>query len=430
MPLSSASTTAENCVSITLQYTCSYKFIQTADVQLRNADETDQRMRIIIDLTAFIPRMTGVDIYLKQLILNLAKVDTDNRYLIVLNFEDRQLFKGALPENFSCVYLSTRPRPVRLFFQQVLLPIAALLWKADLVHSPAFIMPYIRGSSRHVLTVQDMTSFSHPECHNALRRSALYQALVSTSVKRTDGIVVPSHATKKAIMEFMPGVNPDRIYVTALGISDEFQLLDPAHVESVTSRLALPEDYILYVGTLEPRKNLPALVESFRRLVEAGDIKENLVIAGKLGWGYDELLQQIDVPALRGRVHLAGYVDQADLPAIYAGARLFVYPSLFEGFGFPPLEAMACGVPAISTKTSSLIENLQDAAELVTAGDTEALTDAIKLLLTDTSLWEKRKLQGLELAGRYRWENTAKDTLHCFERTLATAQRKYDSAKY
>jgi glycosyltransferase involved in cell wall biosynthesis len=373
--------------------------------------------------------MTGVDIYLKQLILHLAKVDTDNQYLIVLNFEDRELFKRDLPESFSCVCLSARPRPIRLIFQQALLPIAALLWKADLVHSPAFIMPYVRGSSRHVLTIQDMTSFSHPECHNALRRSSLYLRLVRTSVERTDGIIVPSRATKKAVMDFMPEVNPDRIYVTALGISEEFRLLDPAYVENITSRLELPKSYILYVGTLEPRKNLPALVESFRRLVEAGEIKEDLVIAGKLGWGYDELLQQIDVPVLRGRVHLAGYVDQKDLPAIYAGARLFVYPSLFEGFGFPPLEAMACGVPTISTKTSSLIENLKDAAELVPAGDIEALTDSIKLLLTDTVLWEKRRLQGLELAGRYRWENTARDTLKCFERTLATAQRKQDPVK-
>lgn len=387
-------------------------------------------MRIIIDLTAFIPRMTGVDIYLTQLILNLAKVDTDNQYLIVLNFEDRELFERDLPENFSCVCLSARPRTIRLLFQQALLPIVALLWKADLVHSPAFIMPYVRGSSRHVLTIQDMTSFSHPECHNALRRSSLYLTLVRSSVERTDGIAVPSHATKKAIMEFMPEVNPDRIYVTALGISEEFRLLDPAHVEDVTSRLELPKNYILYVGTLEPRKNLPALVESFRRLVEAGEITEHLVIAGKLGWGYDELLQQIDVPALRGRVHLAGYVDQKDLPAIYAGAKLFVYPSLFEGFGFPPLEAMACGVPTISTQTSSLIENLKDAAELVPAGDIEALTDSIKLLLTDNVLWEKRRLQGLELAGRYRWENTARDTVNCFERTLATAQRKHDPAQY
>jgi len=372
--------------------------------------------------------MTGVDVYLKQLILHMAKSDTNHQYLIVLNFEDRDFLKRELPESFSYVCLSARPKPIRLIFQQVLLPIAALLWKADLVHSPAFIMPYVRGLSRHVVTIHDMTSFSHPECHNALRRSWLYQTLVRISIKRADGIIVPSLATKRAVIDFIPEINPNRIYVTPLGISDDFRLIDPASAAKITSRLELPKNYILYVGTLEPRKNLPALVESFRRLVETKEIKEDLVIAGKLGWGYDELLQQIDVSALRGRVHLAGYVDQRDLPAIYAGARLFIYPSLFEGFGFPPLEAMACGVPAISTKTSSLIENLEGAAELVPAGDIETLKNSIKLLLSDDMLWARRRRQGLELARRYRWVNTATSTLECFERTLTTVQRKHDPA--
>lgn len=380
------------------------------------------QMRIIIDLTAFIPRMTGVDVYLKQLIIHLAKVDTYNQYLIALNFEDRYLFGEDLPGNFFCVYLSRRPRPIRFVFQQAVLPIAALLWRADLVHSPAFIMPYIKGTSRHILTIHDLTSFSHPEYHNALRQSSLYKALVRSSVRRADSIIVPSLATKKAVIDLMPEVNADRIYVTALGVGDEFRLFDSAHLQGITSQLQLPKNYILYVGTLEPRKNLSALVESFRLLTEAEEIQADLVIVGKLGWGYDELLQQIDVPALHGRVHLTGYVDQTDLPAIYAGARLFVYPSVYEGFGLPPLEAMASGIPTICCETSSLVENLKDAAELVPAGDIEALKNSIKLLFSDAVLWEKRRLQGLERAAQYRWDNTARATLKCFEGTLAAGR--------
>lgn len=381
-------------------------------------------MRIAIDVTAFIPQMTGVDAYLKQLVLHLAKVDQSNQYMIYHNHEDRRFFDSYLPRNFSRTSLSARPRPIRLFSQQVMLPVVASGWKADVVHSPSFIMPYLRGSAKHVLTVHDMTSFSHPHCHIPLRRSPLYRLMVQTSLRRADVVVVPSKATRRAILEYLPDLQPDRIHVTVPGIGEEFRPCDPASVREVATRLTLPQPYILYVGTLEPRKNIPALVESYRRLVEAGAIKEHLVLAGKLGWGYEALLKQLHAPALRGRVHLAGYVDQKDLPAIYAGARLFVYPSLHEGFGFPPLEAMACGVPVISTLSSSLIENLERAAELVAPDDIAALADAMRRLLTDDALRAKRRTQGLEQASHYRWDHTARETLKSYQAAMEIECRR------
>jgi len=380
-------------------------------------------MRIAIDFTAFIPQMTGVDTYMKQLVSNLAMVDRTNQYRIYHNHEDRRIFADNLPGNFSHTSLSARPRLLRLISQQGMLPVAASGWKADVVHSPSFIMPYLRGAARHVLTVHDMTSFSHPHCHIPLRRSWLYRRMVLASLRRADAVVVPSRATRQAILEFLPDLQPDRIHVTVPGIGEEFRLSDPASVREVVARLKLPQPYILYVGTLEPRKNLPALVESYRRLVEAGAIKEHLVLAGKLGWGYEALLKQIQVPALRGKVHLAGYVDQKDLPAVYAGARLFVYPSLHEGFGFPPLEAMACGVPVISTRSSSLAENLERAAELVVPDDIAGLADAMQRLLTDDTLRAKRQGQGLELARQYRWEQTARETVKSYQAAMEMARR-------
>jgi glycosyltransferase involved in cell wall biosynthesis len=381
-------------------------------------------MRIAIDFTSFIPQMTGVDTYMKQLVWNLAKIDRINQYRIYHNYEDRRLFAEGLPLNISHCPLSTRPRPVRLIAQQVLLPAAVSVWGADVVHSPSFIMPYLRGAARHVLTVHDMTSFSHPQCHIALRRSVLYRRMVLASLRRADAVVVPSQATRQAILAFLPDLPPDRIHVTVPGIGDEFRLCDPASVREVVARLKLPQPYFLYVGTIEPRKNLPALVESYQRLVESGAIKEHLVLAGKLGWGYEALLKQIQVPALRGKVHLAGYVDQQDLPAVYAGARLFVYPSLHEGFGFPPLEAMACGVPVISTISSSLVENLTGAAELVSPDNVAALADAIRRLLTDDTLRAKRRTQGLAQANHFRWDQTARETVNSYHAAMASECRR------
>jgi glycosyltransferase involved in cell wall biosynthesis len=379
-------------------------------------------MRIAIDFTSFIPQMTGVDTYMKQLVWSLAKIDRINQYRIYHNYEDSRLFAEGLPLNVSHCPLSTRSRPVRLIAQQVLLPAAVSGWGADVVHSPSFIMPYLRGAARHVLTVHDMTSFSHPQCHIALRRSGLYRRMVLASLRRADAVVVPSQATRQAILAFLPDLRPDRIHVTVPGIGEEFRLCDPASVREVVARLKLPQPYILYVGTLEPRKNLPVLVESYRRLVEAGAIKEHLVLAGKLGWGYEALLAQIDTPLLRRRVHLAGYVDPKDLPAVYAGASLFVYPSLHEGFGFPPLEAMACGVPVISTRSSSLVENLEHAAELVAPDDIAGLADAMQGLLTDDTLRAKRQGQGLEQARQYRWEQTARETVKSYQAAMEMAR--------
>jgi glycosyltransferase involved in cell wall biosynthesis len=381
-------------------------------------------MRIAIDFTPFIPQMTGVDTYLKQLVLHLAKVDHSNQYRIYHNHEDHRFFAENFSGNFSHTSIGARPRSIRLISQQLLLPACVFDWKADIVHSPSFIMPLIRGAARHVLTIHDMTSFSHPHCHIALRRSLLYRQMVLASLRRTDVVIVPSQATRRAILQFLPEIKSERIQVTVPGIGEEFRPCDSVSVQEVLTRLMFPQPYILYVGTLEPRKNLQALVESYRRLLEAGVIKEHLVLAGKLGWGCEALLKQIQAPVLRGKVHLAGYVDQQDLPAVYTGARIFVYPSLHEGFGFPPLEAMACGVPVVSTLSSSLVENLEKAAELVPPDDVVALTDAIRRLLTDETLWALRRAQGLEQAGHYRWDQTARDTLNSYQMAMAMDRRR------
>jgi alpha-1,3-rhamnosyl/mannosyltransferase len=376
-------------------------------------------MKIAIDVTALLPQITGVDTYLRELVYHLAKMDRHNKYLICHNLEDWRQFVGRFPGNVSLCSISARPRPLRLLAQQLALPAVVTAWKADVVHSPSFIMPYIRGLARHVLTVHDMTSFSHPHCHVPLRRSEIYKQMVFTSLRRADIVIAPSQATRQAIMEFLPDLSPEHIHVTALGISEEFKPYSQAEVREVLTRLNFSQPYILYVGTLEPRKNLPTLVESYRRLVELGAVKEHLVLAGKIGWDCEGLLEQLKISSLRGRVHLAGYIGQEDLPAVYAGARVFVYPSLHEGFGFPPLEAMACGVPVISTRTSSLIENLDGAAELVDPRDVNGLAEAMRRLVTDDVLRAGLRTKGLERVSRYRWDQTASETLKVYQRALA-----------
>jgi alpha-1,3-rhamnosyl/mannosyltransferase len=375
-------------------------------------------LKVGIDLTALLPQPTGVDNYMCGLVLSLGRVDRDSTYTLFVNLEDRHLFRGALPGNFSVVPLSLRPRPSRLIFQQVLLPMLTTALGIDVLHSPSFILPLVRGKSRHVLTVHDMTSFSMPAYHIALRRSWAYRQAVAWSVRRADLVIVPTRAAASEVIRLLPDVPSARVLVIPSGVGEEFRPRSAADVAPVLSRLGLGRPYILHVGTIEPRKNLPRLIESYRRLVGSSGVDEELVLAGQLGWDYRALLEQLSAADLRGGVRLLGYVAQSDLPFLYAGARLFVYPSLEEGFGFPPLEAMACGVPTVASRAPALAENLEGAAELVEPTDEVALAAAIERMLRDEALRAERRKRGLERVADFRWEAAARRVVQCY-RSLA-----------
>jgi len=233
-----------------------------------------------------------------------------------------------------------------------------------------------------------------------------------------DLVTVPSVATQTDVLRFVPELSEERVRVIAHGVGEEFKLYPPDEIERSVRRLRLPASYILYVGTIEPRKNISTLVESYRRLVVSEGISEHLLLVGQLGWKYKQVLKKLNAQELRGRVHQIGYMPQEDLPWIYAGARLFVYPSVHEGFGFPPLEAMACGVPTISSLSSSMTENLHGAAELFPPDNVEALTEAIRRLLYDE--WARKDLRqkGLVRAATYCWDETARKTVQCYRAAI------------
>jgi glycosyltransferase involved in cell wall biosynthesis len=371
-------------------------------------------VKVGIDLTALLPEATGVDTYLTQLAIHLGKLDTENQYTIFTKSEDRSALQEVLPPNFSIVSYPVRFRPARLLFQQLWLPAAAASLGIEVIHSPSFLSPCYRGRQRHLLTVHDMTFFLMPEYHNRLHRSRVFRRAIVQSIRRADLVSVPSDSAKKDILKLMPEVTESRVTVIPYGIDQDFRPADPVAVRAALKRLRLPERYILYVGSIEPRKNLPHLVESYRGLIADERITEHLVLAGRLGWNYQSLITQIESTGLRGRVHLLGYIARRDLPWLYAGARLFVYPSLYEGFGFPPLEAMACGVPTIASCSSSLAENLRGAAELVPPSDEGALAIAIDRLLQDERLRTEYREKGLARAAEFRWEKTARQTLNCY----------------
>jgi glycosyltransferase involved in cell wall biosynthesis len=371
-------------------------------------------LRVGIDLTALLPSPTGVDTYLERLVGALAATDPRTRYTVFANAEDRRRLAEPLPENFEVLGRCLRPRPVRLLFQQLLLPAFSVTRRLDVLHSPSFIMPMMRSRPRHLLTVYDMTFFSHPACHERLRRSAPYRRAIVLSLRRADLVTVPSESAAGEVLRYVPEVQRSRLKVVPPGIGEEFRPAPAAEVDRVRAGLGLDRPYLLYVGTIEPRKNLVRLVEAFSGLAVGGQIDEDLVLAGKLGWGYEPVLEAIRHSGCGSRIRRVGYVARENLPALLSGARLFVYPSLAEGFGFPPLEAMACGVPTIAARSTSLAENLEGAAELVPADDAPALAAAILKVLRDPGVRSALRERGRERAARFRWERTAELTADCY----------------
>jgi glycosyltransferase involved in cell wall biosynthesis len=374
----------------------------------------DHGMRVGIDLTALLPQHTGVDNFLLALVRHLGALDRDTAYTVFVNAEDAATVRALLPAHMRVRAASLRPRLLRLLFQQVLLPLATYVLRLDVVHSPSFIMPMWRGRARHVLTIHDLSSFSLPQAEVALRRSAPYRFAVLNSIRRADLVCVSTTFVRDQVAEHVPELPPERVRMVPLGLGEAFHPQDPDAVRPVLQRLGVRAPYILFVGTIQPRKNLEMLVRAYRKLLAADSLAEHLVLAGRLGWSYEPLLELCREPGLRERVQFLHYVDQADLPLLYAGASLLVYPSLEEGFGFPPLEAMATGVPVIVSDAAALRETTDDAAERVPAGDIDGWADAMHRLLADEDLRARRREAGIACAARFRWEETAARTLACY----------------
>jgi len=369
-------------------------------------------------LTALLPQRTGVDVSLIELVCHLGRIDRDNEYHVFVNAEDASALRGVLPAQVRHHVFCRRPRTVRLLFQQAILPVLATRLRLDVVHSPSFIMPMWRGRARHLLTIHDLSSFSLPALDVPLRRSRTYRRAVLTSIRRADMISVPSDFVHSQLREWVPDLPPERIRVIRWGISENFKPQDSAQVSRVARKLGLRAPYILFVGTIQPRKNLGVVVEAFRRLLAAGHHRVQLVLAGRLGWGYEPLLTLCQQADLRDHVRCVQYVEQSDLPPLYAGASLFVCPSLEEGFGFPPLEAMATGIPTIVSSASALVENVNGAAEVVSPDDVAGWAAAMRQLLDDEDLRARRRDDGLVRAAQFRWETAAQQTLAIY-RALA-----------
>ena len=357
---------------------------------------------------AAVARRTGTENYSLHLIRGQLALEDGHRYRLYFNQPPQQDLFGLRAEQ----RVLTFPR---------LWTHVALSWEMrtappDLLFVPSHVLPLVHPRCC-VATVHDLGYHYYPEAHtlfqNAyLRWSTRHNARASTLV------LADSRATRQDLVHYY-GTSPDKIRVVYPGRDESLApVSDPALLAAVRARYDLGAPYLLYVGTLHPRKNLVRLVQAYAHfLLQAatGATDTLLVLAGQKGWLYDEIEAEVRRLGLEGRVRLTGYVPDEDLPTLLSGALAFVFPSLYEGFGLPVLEAMACGTPVVCSQTSSLPEVAGDAALLVDPLDPEALAAALLRAVSDEGLRRELVARGFEQAQRFSWGRCARESLAVLE---------------
>lgn len=372
--------------------------------------------RIGLDYTAAARQRAGIGRYVRELTQALAALhpEADLR-LFVAGAEADSL----LPPPAGATYrISTLgERTLARLWHRARLPLPVELWTGplDVFHAADFALPPTRPDTRTVVTVPDLAFERYPEetmpgMLDHLRR------VVPRSALHADRVIAISAATRDDLHELY-GVPVEKVVVTPLGVEERFNTHHTDGEETVLrERYGLPTGpFVLTVGTLQPRKNHGRLVEALARI----DSPAGLVIAGGSGWAYDEVREAVEGLGLSQRVTFTGYVADDDLPALYRAATVFAYPALYEGFGLPVLEAMACGAPVVTSRKSSLPEVTgPEAALLVDPLDVDAIAAALERLLTDDALREDLRAKGIARARQFTWQATAAATWAVYEGLL------------
>ena len=370
-------------------------------------------MRIGIDYTAAIRQSAGVGRFVQGLVTALVKLDRENQYTLMYSRPERNSSPPRFPTESNVtarsLFLTERLTNILWYKLGIAVPIELIGPVADLYYFPDFALPPVRRG-RSVITVHDLSFLLVPDCADARLRAHL-EKVVPMSVRYADFVTADSENTRSELTALLD-VEPNRVAVVYGGVDDQFHpVVDEAQLQSVRTKYGLFSPFVLYVGTIEPRKNLGRLLRAHIRLRTKYGSRHQLVVAGGLGWLYQDVLRDIEEIASEHEVIFLGRVPDQDLPSLYSLADVFAFPSLYEGFGLPPLEAMACGVPVVCSNTSSLPEVVGDAGVLVSPYDVDALSDALASLLNDPVRRRELADRGVVRARRFTWERSARQLL-------------------
>ncbi len=360
-------------------------------------------MRIGIDAHMLGHFETGNETYIRELVRALVELESGDEFFILV--EDEAYAPISPRSNCHIIRISTRSAVRRLLFD---LPRLARKWRFDLLHV-TYNAPFV-SPCPFVVTVHDVSFARHPEFFS-LRDRWVLNTLVPRSVRRARAILTDTEFAKRDLIEIYH-LAAEKIVVTPYAAGAQFRPHeDRSLLAAIRKKYQTSEHYLLAVGNLQPRKNLGRLIEAYAQAVREDHIAAKLVLVGQQLWGGVEVVRAVEANGLTDRVVFAGFVPEDELVLLYNAASVFVLPSLYEGFGLPVIEAMACGTPVIASNVSALPEVTGDAALLVDPCDINDLAEALARATLDRALHSEMKAKGLDRASRFSWRETAQKTL-------------------
>lgn len=369
-------------------------------------------MRIGIDGMALAQPKTGVGTYTFELARALASAAPENEFELIspLPFASPVLAETR-PANLQIIY--SKPNVLQRRWWTIGLPSYLRAHPLDLFHGTNYEAP-LRGSCPAVITIHDLSLLLHSSTHEAraVRRARLLLPLMARTAR---AIITPSEEIKTEVCEHLK-IRSEKVFATPLAPRSIFRPVTIDETMETRWRLGIDDDFLLFVGTIEPRKNVATLLKAFEELLRTTDLRPQLVVAGQVGWKSDDLVAQLERSPARDRIKRIGFVSDDDLRALYSSCSAFVYPSIYEGFGLPPLEAMACGAPVVASRVPSINESV---ARVASATDFRDLARIVVELLSDPGLQRSLSERGLNHARSFSWARTAALTREAYGRALS-----------
>ncbi len=374
-------------------------------------------MRIAIDYTAAIRQGAGIGSYVRNLVAALLAQDSSNQYTLLTSGHPTPEHPFPTAPNVRGRSIFIPDRYLNILWYRWRLPVPATVFSgaADLYHGPDFVLPPLGKKVRKMVTIHDLAFLEHPE-YAVPSLAAYLRKVVPESVARADVVATVSSEVSRTLVEHFQTPR-EKLTVIPNGVAPYFRrITDPIILAATRHKFGLKHPLLLGVGTLEPRKNHPGLIKAFYQAQRQKNGPAMLAIAGGPGWLYEETRNLVAELKLERKVRFLGHVTDLELITLYSMADVFAFPSFFEGFGIPPLEAMACGAPVITSNTSSLPEVAGDAALLVDPGDINALAQAILSILGNDQLRAELVKKGYQRAQQYTWAMSARKVLKVYQK--------------
>ncbi|RUA17096.1 MAG: glycosyltransferase family 1 protein [Clostridia bacterium] len=374
-------------------------------------------MKIAIDYTPAALQGAGIGRYTRGLVNALVPLlAPEDRLLLLIPRGQTPFAHTNWPDQVRLHRLPLNDYLQTVFWHRLNTPfyVEWLIGKVDIFHAPNFLLPPTR-KAKTLLTIHDLAYTLKPQYAYPPLRQFL-EKVVPRSIRRADHVLADSESSRQDAIRLF-GLKPGQVTVVGAGVEPRFHPMSSKETEHVRIKYGLEWPFVLSVSTLEPRKNFDGLIRAFSQARQKASLPHHLVIAGGKGWLYDDIFAAVEEEHVQGLVHFLGFVPDEDLPALYNLADLFAFPSHYEGFGLPLLEAMACGTPSLATDTSSLPEIAGDAAYLVPSDDQEALVTGLAHLLTDAGARATLAARGPEQAGHFTWDAAARQ-LHSIYQQL------------